>query len=248
MTADLLTPRRTTAPSSPRRAAHARRLVPSSPRHLDFLRPPQLEHRAPRISGFWTVGFVWNSLDSLSEMSLLNGLQAIPGPFLIHAALSPQSGAQDPAVIRSKGRPRSNPAKQKPLGAPGSWQSTSEGPDGALGQTNAVFAFWQEIVDLGALMSKTRARSRCQRGPHSIAAPRGRPALDQRRLRARLAPQPRGPRKARRYGGSNAKTMISPRTRAANRMPGQPAIRRRQASEARRRRNRTAPQAPATPG
>ncbi len=64
-----------------------------------------------------------------SEMSLLKGLHATPGPFLIHAALSPQSGAQDPAVIRSKGRPRSNPAKQKPLGAPRSWQSTSEGPD-----------------------------------------------------------------------------------------------------------------------
>ncbi len=34
-------------------------------RDLDFLRPTQLEHGAPRISGFWTVGFVWNSLDSL---------------------------------------------------------------------------------------------------------------------------------------------------------------------------------------
>ena len=39
-----------------------------------------------------------------SEMSLFNGLHATPGAFLIHAAPSPQSEAQDPAVIRSEGR------------------------------------------------------------------------------------------------------------------------------------------------
>ncbi len=41
-----------------------------------------------------------------SEISLFNGLHATPGPFLIHAAPSPEAGQEDPAVIRSKGRPR----------------------------------------------------------------------------------------------------------------------------------------------
>ncbi len=182
-------------------------------------------------------------------MSLLNGLQAIPGPFLIHAALSPQSGAQDPAVIRSKGRPRSNPAKQKPLGAPGSWQSTSEGPDWGIGTNLTPSSLFGKKLSTGRPYVKNpRPQSLSTRSPTRSPLLVDARLWTSAELRARLAPQPRGPRKARRYGGSNAKTMISPRTRAANRMPGQPATRRRQASEARRRRNRTASQAPATPG
>ncbi len=48
---------------SPRKPRALARFPPA--RDLDFLRSPQLEHGAPRISGFWTVGFVWNSLESL---------------------------------------------------------------------------------------------------------------------------------------------------------------------------------------
>ena len=69
-----------------------------------------------------------------SEMSLFNGLHATPGPFLIHAALSPEAGARRPGRHSIRRSTALKPlAKQKPLGAPGSWQSTSQGSDRALG-------------------------------------------------------------------------------------------------------------------
>ncbi len=94
--------------SGPRDRLENRALLLRFPpaRDLDFLRSPQSEHGAPRISGFWRLelfGFPWILS---SEMSLFNGLHATPGPFLIHAALSPEAGDEDPAVIRLEGRPR----------------------------------------------------------------------------------------------------------------------------------------------
>ena len=54
-----------------------------------------------------------------SEMSLFNGLHATPGPFLIHAALSPQSGAQIPGCPSIRRSTALKPlARRKPLGAP----------------------------------------------------------------------------------------------------------------------------------
>ena len=52
-------------------------------------------------------------------MSLFNGLHATPGPFLIHAALSPQSGAQIPGCPSIRRSTALKPlARRKPLGAP----------------------------------------------------------------------------------------------------------------------------------
>ena len=54
-----------------------------------------------------------------SEMSLFNGLHATPSPFLIHAALSPQSGAQIPGYPSIRRSTALKPlARRKPLGAP----------------------------------------------------------------------------------------------------------------------------------
>ncbi len=182
MTADLLTPRRTTAPSSPRRAAHARRLVPSSPRHLDFLRPPQLEHQAPRISGFWTVGFVWNSLDSLVRNEPSQGVTRDPRPIF---------NSRGPFASIRSARPRRHSIQRSTTLEPR--QAKTAGRAGIMAidigraglghwdQPNAVFAFWQEIVDWAPLCQKPAPAVAVNAVPNSIAAPRGRPALDQRR-------------------------------------------------------------------
>ncbi len=104
-------------------------------RDLDFLRPTQSEHGAPRISGFWTVGFVWDSLDSLVRNEPFQWVTSDPRPIF-------NSRGHFPPKREKKTRPDSirrstalNPlAKQKPLGAPGSWQSISQGSDRALGR------------------------------------------------------------------------------------------------------------------
>ena len=222
---------------------------PSGPRHLDFLRPPQLEHRAPRISGFWTVGFVWNSLDSLVRNEPSQWVTRDPRP--IFNSCGPF------ASIRSA-RPRRHSIRRSTTLEPRQAKTAGRAGIMAIDIGRAGLGIGTNLTPsslFGKKLSTGRPYVKNPR-PQSLStrSPTRSPLLVDARLwtsaelRARLAPQPRGPRKARRYGGSNAKTMISPRTRAANRMPGQPATRRRQASEARRRRNRTASQAPATPG
>ena len=127
-------------------------------RDLDFLRSTRRYIGAPQISGFWTVGLVWNSSDLSSEMSLFNGLHATPGPFLIHAALSPQSGdtntrlSFDPKVDRAE-----TLGEAETAGRAKTRQSTSQGPNEHWDETNAAFAFWQEIVELGAGLRNVRA-------------------------------------------------------------------------------------------
>ncbi len=75
-------------------------------RDLDFLRPTQSEHGAPRISGFWTVGFVWNSLDSLVRNEPFQWVTSDPRPIFNSRGPFPRNGRRRPGRIRSEGRPR----------------------------------------------------------------------------------------------------------------------------------------------
>ena len=199
---------------------------------------------------FSTVGFVWNSLDSLVRNEPFQWVTRDPRPIFNSCGPFPSSGSARPRRHSIRRSTALNPAPSRNRWARRDHGNRHrKGRTGHWDQTNAVFAFWQEIVDSAPHFTKLR-RPQSPSGQPEIPSPR---SVDARLWtsadpRERLAPRPLGPRKARLHGGSDAKTMISPRTRAADRMPGQPAIRRRQASEARRRRNRTASQAPATPG
>ncbi len=65
-------------------------------RDLDFLRPTQLEHGAPRIPGFCPVGFVWNSLDSLVRNEPFQWVTRDPRPIFNSRGPSPRSGRRRP--------------------------------------------------------------------------------------------------------------------------------------------------------
>ena len=69
-------------------------------RYLDFLSSPRACIRAPRISGFWTVGFIWNSLESLVRNEPFQWVTSDPGPILFFARPLPER-------IRRKRRPSS---------------------------------------------------------------------------------------------------------------------------------------------
>ena len=88
-----------------------------------------------------------------SEMSLFNGLQATPGPFLFFGGPFPQGPIVfDPKVERTKA-PR--PAEE--AGQAGDHGNRHRGgPIGHWDQTNAAFAFLQGIVDLAPFYAKLR--------------------------------------------------------------------------------------------
>ena len=82
-------------------------------RNLDFLRPPQPCIRAPRIPGFWRVGFPWNSLDSLVRNRAFSMGYERPQPvFLFSTALS-HSRARFSDKKRSKPLAPSDPGMKR---------------------------------------------------------------------------------------------------------------------------------------
>ena len=107
----------------------------SRARHLDFLRSTQRCIRAPRIPGFWPVAFPWNSLDSLVRNEPFQWVTSDLGPILFFARPFPENmRRKGPAVVDPKVDRDETPRRAERAGrAPGSWQSTSRGPIGALG-------------------------------------------------------------------------------------------------------------------
>ena len=134
-------------------------------RHLDFLRSTQRCIRAPQISGFWRLelfGIPW----ILSfEMGLFNGLRATRGQFYFHHGPFLGDASKGPAVIDPKVDRAELPRRAERLGALMSMAvDIVKGPIGHWEQTNAVFSFWQEIVDLAPVLQNFGARSRGRRG------------------------------------------------------------------------------------
>ena len=113
---------------------------------------------APRISGFWTVGFVWNSLDSLVRNEPFQWVTRDPGAIFNSCGPFPRSRTRRPGRPSIRRSTALNPlAQRKPPGAPESWRSTSQGSDRHWDETNTVFAFWQKIVVLSAPLRNVRA-------------------------------------------------------------------------------------------
>ena len=77
------------------------RTVLPGARHLDFLRSTQRCIMAPRISGFWPVGFIWNSLDSLVRNEPFQWVTSDLGPILFFGGPCPPNARHNgPPSIR----------------------------------------------------------------------------------------------------------------------------------------------------
>src|SRR5208282_4385532 len=91
-------------------------------------------------------------------MSLFNGLRATPGQFLF------LGGPFPPTSVARAGRRRSEGRRRTPRRAEKAWRAENHrgrhrnGPIGHWDQTNAVFAFWQEIVDSARFLQIPGAR------------------------------------------------------------------------------------------
>ena len=151
-------------------------------RHLDFLRSPQLCIRAPRISAFRRLDLFGIPWILSSEMSLFNGLRATWGRFYFRAALPRAHASQKgrPPSIRRSAAPKHLAGQKRPGAQKIMAVDRAKGPSGHWDQTNAVFAFWQEIVDLVPVYAK-------------IEAPQG--------FRGRSIAPPEGARPSTGYGG-----------------------------------------------
>ena len=90
------------------------------PRHLDFLRPTRPCISAPQIPGFWTVGFIWNSLESLVRNEPFQWDTGDPGAIVFMRGVLPP-GKRPPsapsASIRSSAAPMRLGKRKRP-GAP----------------------------------------------------------------------------------------------------------------------------------
>ena len=134
------------SPRKPR--ALAARFSPAM-RHLDFLRSTQRCIRAPQIPAFRRLelfGFPWILS---SEMGLFNGLRATWGQFYFQGGPFPGACVARPAAVDPKAaRAEASSPGGKARRAGNHGSGHRRGPIGHWDQTNAVFAFWQEIVDL----------------------------------------------------------------------------------------------------
>ena len=106
--------------------------------NLDFLRSTRGRSGAPRIAGFWTVVFPWNSLDSLVRNEPFQWVASEAGRFFILGGrLSPslRRKGRQASVRRSAGFARDHGGRR------------GGGPVQHWDQPNAAFAFLQAIVD-----------------------------------------------------------------------------------------------------
>ncbi len=101
-----------------------------------------------------------------SEMSLFNGLHATPGQFYFQGGPFRRKASQSPAVVDSKIDP-TEPARraEEARQVEDHGGRHRKGPIGHWDQTNAVFAFWQEIVDTPRFLQNLGGRSRARRSP-----------------------------------------------------------------------------------
>ncbi len=147
---------------------------------------------SPGFGRLYSFGIPWILS---SEMSLFNGLHATPGPFLIHAALPPKRKTQCSGRHSIR---RSTTLKPAPNG--NRWTRRDhgnrhrKGRTGHWDETNAAFAFWQEIVDSAPHFTKSR-HPQSLSGQPVIPSPR---SVDARLWTSaespeRLAPRPVGP-------------------------------------------------------
>ncbi len=99
-----------------------------------------------------------------SEMSLFNGLHATPGQFYFLGGPFPGRRHERPAVVNSK-IDHTEPARRAEEARQVEDHSGQhrKGPIGHCDQANAVFAFWQEIVDSPRFLPNLGGRSRAGR-------------------------------------------------------------------------------------
>ena len=104
--------------------------------------------------------------------------------FIFWGALSPEKASQSPAVADSK-VDHAEPARRAEEGGEVEDHGGRhrKGPIGHCDQTNAVFAFWQVIVDLARFLKNLGGRGRAGRGPQLH---RRAPASGARRRRSAL--------------------------------------------------------------
>ena len=104
--------------------------------------------------------------------------------FIFWGALSPEKASQSPAVVDSK-VDHAEPARRAEEGGEVEDHGGRhrKGPIGHCDQTNAVFAFWQVIVDSARFLQNLGGRGRAGRGPQLH---RRAPASGARRRRSAL--------------------------------------------------------------